>query len=125
SRDLFVAGIRFEHPAVPSTRGLGIATGARDVSQMTQRNEILGVERERGLEDTSGLVVTARLEKSLTVDDMATHVSRLLGEELLADEDRLLEVADLPVLVRERRKIPTRILVEFLPKLVDARSTGH
>jgi len=50
---------------------------------------------------------------------------RLLRQELLADEDRLVEVADLPVFVGERREIPTGILVEFLAELVDARSTGH
>ena len=69
--------------------------------------------------------MAAGFEKSLSVHDVATHVSGLLRQKLLTDEDGLLEIADLPVFVRERREIPARILVEFLPELVDTRRTGH
>jgi len=52
-------------------------------------------------------------------------VPRLLGQELLTDENGLLEIADFAVFIGERREIPARILVEFLPELVDTRRTGN
>src|SRR6185436_19235846 len=59
------------------------------------------------------------------VHDVPAHVARLLREKLLTDEDRLVEVPELAVLVRQWREVPSRILVEFLPEFVDAGRTGH
>src|SRR4051812_15358230 len=123
--DLLVAWIRLEDSPVPGTGRLAVAVRARDVAEMAQRDEVLGIQCQRRLEDASGFVVPTRLEERLSVDDVAAHMPRLLRQELLADEDRLVEVADLPVFVGERREISTGILVEFLAELVDARSTGH
>src|SRR5689334_11123234 len=98
---------------------------SRDIPEMAQGDEVLGIERQCRLEDAASLVVPSRFEKSLAIHDVAAHVARLLRQKLLADEDCLLEVPDFPVFVGERREISARILVEFLAELVDARSTGH
>jgi hypothetical protein len=96
-----------------------------DIAKVTQCDEVFGIERERGLEDAPCLIVPARLEERLAVHDVPTHVPGLLGQELLTDENGLLEIADFAVFIGERREIPARILVEFLPELVDTRRTGH
>jgi hypothetical protein len=56
---------------------------------------------------------------------VAAHVTRLLRQKLLANEDGLFEITEFPVFVCEGREIPARILVEFFPELVDTRRTGH
>src|SRR4051812_1561907 len=92
---------------------------------MPERDQILRIESERGLEDRARLIVTSSLEQRLTVNDVPAHVAGLLWQKLLTDEDRLVEVAELPVFIRQWREIPPRILVEFLPEFVDAGRTGH
>jgi hypothetical protein len=56
---------------------------------------------------------------------VAAHVAGLLREILLADEYRLIEIARLSVLVRQRRKVPARIFFEFLTELVDSGGGAH
>src|SRR5436305_8487103 len=125
SGDFLVSWIRVEDAAVPSTCRLTVSNCACDVTEMPKRDEVFGVEGEGGLEDAACLIVTTRLEESLTVHDVPTHVYRLLRKKFLADENRLLEITDFAVFIRERRKITTRILVKFFPELVNARRTGH
>ena len=98
---------------------------ARNIAEVAKRDQVFGVERECRLEHTSRFIVPAGFEKGLAVHDVAAHVSRLLRQKLLTDENGLLEIADFPIFVRERREIPARILVELFPELVDARRTGH
>jgi O-succinylbenzoate synthase len=50
-------------------------------------------------------------------------VAGLLRQIFLTDEDGLLEIAGLPVFIRERREITSRILVEFLSEFVDSGGT--
>jgi hypothetical protein len=57
--------------------------------------------------------------------DVTAHVTRLLRQVFLADEDSLFEIADLAIFVRERSEVPSRILVEFFSKLVNSSGTGH
>jgi hypothetical protein len=90
-----------------------------------ERNEVLGIERERGLENATGLIVAAGLEQGLAVHDVAAHVARLLRKKLLTNKDGLLEIPDFPVFVGEGREISARILVEFFAELVDTRRAGH
>ena len=47
------------------------------------------------------------------------------GRILLADQDRLFEIADFAELVRQRSEVSAGILVELLFELVDAGGTGH
>ena len=92
---------------------------------MTQRDEVLGIERERGLEHAARLVEAAALVQRLPVDDVPAHVSGLLRQELLADQDRLLEISSLSELIGQRSEVAAGILVELLFELVDAGGAGH
>ena len=123
--DLLVARIGLEHPVVPGARRAGVALHAGDVAEVPERDEVFRVERECGFEHASRIVEPTAFVQRLPVDDVPAHVAGLLREELLADHDRLLEVAHLPELVGERGEIPPRILVELLLELVDAGGAGH
>src|SRR5262245_47681444 len=91
-RDLFVARISLEHTLIPRTCTPEVARLPADVSQVPERNQVLWIERQCGLEDGAGLIEAGKLEEGLPVDDMAAHVPGLLGQILLADEDGLLEI---------------------------------
>jgi len=92
---------------------------------MPQGNEVLGVERQRRPERGLGVVESADLEQRLRVHDVPAHMAGLLREVGLADKQRLIEIAYFAILICKRRKIPARILVEFLFQLVDSGRTGH
>ena len=118
-------GSASEHALIPNTRAAQSRRLPTDVAEMTQRDQILGIERERGLENGPGFVETGKLEKRLSVDDMAAHMPRLLGQIFLANEDGLLEITRLSILVSERREVAPGVLVELLAELVDSSRTGH
>jgi len=69
--------------------------------------------------DTKDFISTVR-ELNVTA-----HVTRLLRQVFLADEDGLIEIARLPVLVGERGEVPTRVFVELPAELVDSSRAGH
>ena len=123
--DLLVSRIRLEHALVPAARRGRIALARGDVAEVPQRDEVLGVERQRGLEHAQRFVQATALEQRLAVDDVAAHVARLLREILLADQDRLFEVANFAELIRQRGEVAARIFVELLFELVDAGGAGH
>ena len=123
--DLIVARIGVEHARIPLARLIVCAVGACDVAEVAQRNEIFGIERERGFERSFRLVVAAGLEQRLTVYDVPVHVLRLLCEMRLAERDRLVEIACFPIFIGERREKPARVFVVSLLELVDAIGGGH
>ncbi|HYN80825.1 MAG TPA: hypothetical protein VES88_04935 [Gemmatimonadaceae bacterium] len=82
---------------------------------MTEHDDILGIEREGLMKYDTGFVHTASVIKSLTVDNVAAHMTRLLSKVSPTNGNRLLGISCFAVFVGKRRKIPTRILVEFLP----------
>ena len=102
-----------------------IGLAARDIAQMPQGNQVLGIECQRGFEYSARLGQLARLVQSLSVDDVTAHVTGLLREEFLADQDGLINVSRFAKFVGQRREVAPRIFVEFLLQLVDAGSTGH
>ena len=123
--DLVVARIRLQHALVPSPRRRRITLSSGDVAEVTQGDQVLGVERESGLEHAARLVEAATLVQRLAVDDVPAHVSGLLRQELLADQDRLFEVASLSEFVGQRSEVAAGILVELPFELVDAVGAGH
>ena len=124
-RDFFVSWIRFEYSLIPRTGPFQITTLARDVAEVTEGDEVLGIERQRGLENGTCFVESGQLEQRLAIDDMAAHMPRLLGQIFLTDEDGLLEITRFSVLVGERREVAPRVLIELLTELVDSSRTGH
>jgi hypothetical protein len=66
-----------------------------------------------------------RLEQRLPEDDVPAHMSGLLRQIRPAQLNRLLEIPEFPILVRERREVPARVLVELLTQLVNTGRTGH
>ena len=124
-RYFLVSWIGFKDSAVPRSSGLNVTPRACDVAEVPERDEVFGIERKGSFEHRAGFVVTAGFEQRLTVDDVPAHVSGLLRQKLLTDEDGLLEIAKLPVLIRERREVTAGILVEFFSELVNSRRTGH
>jgi hypothetical protein len=80
---------------------------------MTQRDQVFGIERERGLEHRLCLDERAVFKQRLPEDNVPTHVARLLGQVLSTQRDGLRQIARLAVFVRKRRKVATRVFVEL------------
>ena len=123
--DLVVARIGLEHAPVPVLGSRGVPARLGDVAEMAQGDEVLGIERERGLEDRLRLVGARRLEQGLPVHDMPAQVPRLLLEVHAAQIDGRVEVARLAILVGERREEPARVLLVAFLQLVNARRGCH
>ena len=109
-----VARIRLEHALVPGARRLGSPCDAGDVTEMAQRDQVLGIERQRGLEHRPRLVAAGRSRTAPGRRRCGRSCGRAAAGELLADHYRLFEIARLAELVRQRGEIPARILVELL-----------
>ena len=122
---LVVTRIGLEHALVPPACGWRVALLPGDVTEMTQRNQVLRIERERRLEHRARVVEPSVLVERLAVDDVPAHVTGLLRKELLAYQNRLIEITPFSELIGEGREITARILVELLLELVDAGGAGH
>jgi hypothetical protein len=90
-----------------------------------QGDQVFGIQRERGLEHSTRLVDATGFEQCLPVDDVPAHVTGLLRKELLADQNRLVEISTLTKLIGQGSEVAAGILVELLFELVDAFGAGH
>jgi len=79
------------------------------------------IEGEGKLKNFAGLIDSMGIVERLAVHHVAAHVGRLLREVRPADGYCLLGITGFAVFVGERGKISPRILVKFLPQLVDPR----
>ena len=122
---LVVARIGLEHAPVPVLGGGRVTAGIGDIAEVAQGDEVLGVERERGLEDRLRLVGARRLEQGLAVHDMPAQVTRLLLEVHAAQVNGGVEVPRLAILVGERREEPAGVLLVAFLQLVNARRGCH
>ena len=92
---------------------------------MTEGNEVLWVEPERGTERLARVRELSGLKERLPKHDLPIHVVRLFGQMFLAEENRAIEEAGLAVLVGQRRKKAPRVLVVPFPQVVDAGVFSH
>ena len=97
----------------------------RDVAEVPERDEILGIERQRRLEGRGGIRLASRLEETLAVHDQPVHVAGRLREVFLAEQNGTVDEARLAVLVREGREVALGILVIPLAQFVDAVRSVH
>ena len=102
--------IRLQQPREPLPRFDGRLPGPGDLAQMPKRDDVLIVQRERRHEDFACGIQIALGEVRATKNDVAAHVPRLLRQLLAANGDCAIQVAGLPVRIRQRHEVATRIL---------------
>ena len=107
--------IQVEGLSVPVAGLDGIAFLPRYVAELAQDHGVVRVEAQGLLENRACFFGPLRVVQRLAVDDVTAHVARLLRQMSAADRYRLLGVTSFPVFIGERREVPPRILVEFLP----------
>nr|MDP9178143.1 hypothetical protein [Gemmatimonadota bacterium] len=113
--DLRIVRVAIQRARIPAARFLGIPSLPCNVAEMPEHDDILGIERERLVKYDARFLHPASVIKSLTVNNVTAHVTRLLSKVSATNRYCLLGISCFAVLVGKRRKIPTRILVEFLP----------
>jgi hypothetical protein len=123
--NLVVAGIGLEHTLVPPTRRRGVTLPSGDVAEMTQAIRFSG-SSDSAVSNTPRASSRRPLSnRRLPVDDVPAHVTGLLRQELLADQNRLFEVSTLSEFIGQGSEVAAGILVELLFELVDAVGAGH
>jgi hypothetical protein len=121
SGDFGIMWIAIQSARIPAPRFLNVASLSRDITQMSQHDHVFGIESKGELKHFACFLDSMRIVKRLPVHHVAAHVGRLLREVRPADGYCLLGITGLAVFVGERGKISPRILVKFLPQLVDPR----
>ena len=123
--DLVVLWIHLEQPAVPSDGYVGLAMLPSNVAQVAQRDQVFGIEIERGLERLTRFLEAAAIVERLAEHDMTADVPRLLRNLAPADLNGAVVVARLSKLVCESREDPARILGVLTKKVCDQGGVGH
>ena len=123
--NVVIARVGLEHAFKPTARTSRIAIGTRDVSQVTQRDQVFRIEIERLFKHVARLDQLALLVERLSKHDIAAHVTRLFRQVLATERNSLNQVTGLAALISEWREVAARILLELFPELVDPGSCAH
>ena len=102
-----------------------LAVLPRNVAEVAQRDQVLGIEIECGLERLTRFLQAAAIVERLAEHDMTADVPRLLRNLAPADLNGTVIVARLSKLVCESREDPARDFRSTTKKVFDQGGVGH